>query len=147
MSRSTRVTQSRRPWWRRDDDASADRGTGPVEFAILALGMLTLAFMIVQAGLVYHARSVALAAATQGVNVARGYENNPEAGVTHAERFLGRLGGGLRETDVTYGIENENTDGEAIVITVTGKAVSVLPGLTFNIEQSARGSVEQFVED
>ena len=145
MIRANRATKLRRPWRRRDVGASADRGTGPVEFAILSLGMLTLAFMIVQAGLVYHARSVALAAATQGVNVARGYQNDPQAGVTHAEQFLGRLGEGLKESNVTYRIDN--TNGEAVVITVTGKAISVLPGLTFNVRQSARGSVEQFVED
>jgi Flp pilus assembly protein TadG len=152
VSRANRATRFRRSWWRRNVGASADRGTGPVEFAILALGMLTLAFMIVQAGLLYHARSVALGAATQGVNVARGYEANPDqrdeqmqAGVTHAEQFLGRLGEGLKESNVTA--EIDRTNGEAVVITVTGKAISVLPGLTFNIRQSARGSVEQFVED
>jgi Flp pilus assembly protein TadG len=145
-------TRFRRPWRRRDVGASADRGTGPVEFAILSLGMLTLAFMIVQAGLLYHARSVALGAATQGVNVARGYQADPgqrdeqmQAGVTHAEQFLARLGGGLKDSTVTARIDN--TNGDAIVVTVTGKAISVLPGLTFNIQQSARGSVEQFVED
>jgi Flp pilus assembly protein TadG len=145
VSRSTRVEQSRRPWWRRDDGVSADRGAGPVEFAILALGMLTLAFMIVQAGLVYHARSVALAAATQGVNVARGYQNDPEAGENNARRFLANVGDGLQDSEVTHRIESNN--GQAVVITVTGKAISVLPGLQFDIEQSARGSIERFVED
>jgi Flp pilus assembly protein TadG len=145
MGRVPEAEQSRRPWWRRDSGLSADRGSGPVEFAILALGMLTLAFMIVQAGLVYNARSVALAAATQGVNVARGYQNNPEAGKAHADQFIADHSGALRNGVATVSIDN--TNGQAVVITVTGESLSVLPGFSFRIRQSARGSVEQFVED
>ena len=136
---------SRRPWRRRDTALSSDRGSGPVEFAVLSVAMLMLAGIIIQAGLVYHARSVALGAATQGVNVARGYQNDPAAGVAHAEAFLNQVGGGLENRNVTYNLEDDN--GEAVVITVTGDAISMIPGLRFRIRQSARGSVEQFVED
>jgi Flp pilus assembly protein TadG len=152
MNRRTRVTPSRRRWWRREGAAwlarrrragRTERGGGPVEFAVLASGMLALAFMIIQAGLVYHAKSVALAAATQGVNVARGYGNTPAEGEAHAREFLADVGAGLRQSEVRSSVENVN--GEAVVITVTGKALSVLPGFDFSVEQSARGSVEEFV--
>ncbi|NUR24448.1 MAG: hypothetical protein HOV83_01100, partial [Catenulispora sp.] len=69
LGRRVQPPRRRRGGWRL-------RGDGPVEFAILALPTLLLSFMIVQAGAVWYANSVALGAATQGATAARGYGSN-----------------------------------------------------------------------
>ncbi|WP_203910825.1 TadE family protein [Rhizocola hellebori] len=118
----------------------ADRGGGPVEFAVLALPILVLTFIVVQAAFVFYARSTALAAATQGANAARAYNAPANAGVNKANDFLGRVGGGLRNPTVTY-----SSTATTATVTVTGKAQTIIPGLTFNVTQSASGPVERFV--
>lgn len=120
--------------------ASRDRGAAVVEFAIVALPMLIVTFMVVQAALVYYARSTALAAATQGANAARAYNAPSDAGKSRANNFLRQAGGGLRNHDVA--VDFGGTD---VTVTVTGKAVSVIPGFDFGVTQSASGPIERFV--
>ncbi len=118
----------------------ADRGGGPVEFAILALPILVLTFIVAQAAFVFYARSTALAAATQGANAARAYNAAPSAGITKANDFLTVIGGSLDNPTVSY-----SSTGTEITITVTGQAQSIIPGLSFTVTQSASGPVERFV--
>ncbi len=115
-----------------------DRGSTPVEFAIVASAMLILAFSVVQAGLVYYAHSLALGAATQGANTARGYGSSAGAGQAKAQQFLNQAGDGLLAQNITA----SRTGAQATVV-VTGKAVSVLPGLTFTVTKTAHGPVER----
>ncbi|WP_444951012.1 TadE family protein [Micromonospora ureilytica] len=116
----------------------SDRGSSPVEFAVIALPMILLTFTVVQAGLIYFAQSIALGAATQGVNAARGYQSSAAAGETRATNFLSAAGAGLENQQVTV----TRTATEARV-TVTGQAITVLPGLTWTISKSAHGPVER----
>ena len=118
----------------------ADRGGGPVEFAVLAFPILVLTFIVVQAAFVFYARSTALAAATQGANAARAYNAPPNAGVNRANDFLSRVGGGLRSPSVAF-----SSTSTGVTVTVTGEAQTIIPGLRFNVTQSASGPVERFV--
>ncbi|WP_117209906.1 TadE family protein [Allorhizocola rhizosphaerae] len=127
----------RRTW---PNVASRDKGAAVVEFAIVALPMLIVTFMVVQAALVYYARSTALAAATQGANAARAYNAPSDAGQLRANNFLNQAGGGLRNHDVI--VVFSGTD---VTVTVTGNAVPVLPGFNFGVAQSASGPRERFV--
>ncbi len=111
-----------------------------MEFAVLALPILVLTFMVAQAALVYYARSTALAAATQGANAARAYNAPANAGVVKANDFLSTVGAGLNDPVVTY-----STTGTVDTITVTGQAPTIIPGLTFTVTHSASGPVERFV--
>lgn len=120
---------------------SGDRGSTPVEFAIVASSMLILAFAVVQAGLVYYAHSLALGAATQGVNAARGYQSSAGAGASHARQFLSRAGAGLLNQQVSA-----TRSGTQATVVVTGRAVSVLPGLTFTVTKTAHGPVERVTQ-
>lgn len=118
----------------------ADRGGGPVEFAVLALPILVLTFVVAQAALVFYARSTALAAATQGANAARAYNAPTNAGVVKANDFLADVGNGLQNPVVTF-----STTGTEVTITVTGQARTIIPGLSFTVTHSASGPVERFV--
>ena len=100
--------------------------------------MIFLTFAVVQVGLVFYARSIALAAATQGANAARGFGATDSDGNTSARNFLDVAGDGLTDQSVTI-----SRVGPDLTVTVTGKAISVLPGLSFSINQSARGSIER----
>lgn len=137
----------RRPSGRRCTAVRPDRGGSPVEFAIVALGMLTLGFMVIQAGLVFYAKQIAHGAATQGVNVARGYQADRNSGVTHANRFLSQAGSGITDTNSTVDVQYAGGEAVAVTVTVTGRAISVIPFFTFDVEQSSHGAVERFVED
>ncbi len=69
-----------------------DRGTAPVEFAIVASAVLALTFLVIQVGLVLYARTIALAAASQGANAARGYGATDAAGHARATTFIDQAG-------------------------------------------------------
>jgi Flp pilus assembly protein TadG len=117
-----------------------DRGEGPVEFAILAFPMLLFTFMLVQAALVWYAHSVALGAATQGANAGRLYGSSASAGRTKAADFLHRVGPAMTDTVVTSQVR-----GNEVTVVVSGKARSVIPGMSFTVTQSASGPVERFI--
>jgi len=103
--------------------------------------MLLLGFGGFQIGLVYYANSVALAAATQGVNVERGYAAASGSGVDHANAFLDASGVDLGDRQVTL-----TRTGTEVRITVTGTSISLLPGLTFPITRSAHGTIERVTQ-
>jgi Flp pilus assembly protein TadG len=119
---------------------AGDDGAHTVEFAIVALPLLIVTFMVIQAALVFHARSMALAAATQGAQVARAYGSSLAAGKTKAEGFLDSVGQGLHNPEVEV-----VTSGTDVTVTVTGNAPSIIPFMTFGVTQSASGPVERFV--
>lgn len=116
----------------------SDRGSSPVEFAIIALPMILLTFAVIQTGLIFFAQSIALGAATQGVNAARGYQSSAAAGEARATNFLSAAGAGLENQQVT--VTRTATE---VRVTVTGRAITVLPGLTWTISKSAHGPVER----
>ncbi|MEU7673543.1 TadE/TadG family type IV pilus assembly protein [Micromonospora taraxaci] len=115
-----------------------DRGSSPVEFAIIAMPMILLTFAVVQTGLVFFAQSIALGAATQGVNAARGYQSSAAAGETRAISFLSTAGVGLEDQQVDV-----TRTGTEVHVTVTGHAITVLPGFSWTISKSAHGPVER----
>ena len=117
----------------------ADRGSGPVEFAVLAFPLLLLTFMVVQAAFVFYARSTALAAATQGANAARAYNAPLSSGTAKSNEFLGRIGPGLKSPSVTI-----RSTGTTVTVTVSGEAQTILPFVRFPVSQSATGPIERF---
>lgn len=132
LGRRVQPPRRRRGGWRL-------RGDGPVEFAILALPTLLLSFMLVQAGAVWYANSVALGAATQGANAARSYGSNAGAGTTRANQFLVQIGV-LTKTHV-----ETRQQGNEMICVVSGTAPQIIPGFTFTVTKSARGPIERWV--
>jgi Flp pilus assembly protein TadG len=124
--------------WRRRPKKT-DRGSGPVEFAVLAFPLLLLTFMVVQAAFVFYARSTALAAATQGANAARAYNAPLASGSAKANDFLTRIGPGLKNPSVTL-----RSTGTQVTVTVSGEAQTILPFVRFPVTQSATGPIERF---
>lgn len=119
-----------------------DRGSVSLEIAILGPALLLLVFSVVQVSLWFCARSLALAAAQEGVNAARTYSADPGSGVTRARAFINeQAGDSLTQTTVT----SAGSSPTLIRIQVTGRSLSVLPGVPgIEVTQSAAGPIERF---
>ncbi|MEU7587140.1 TadE family protein [Micromonospora sp. NPDC049230] len=122
-----------------------ERGANPVELAVLMPLIMVLLFASVQVAAVFLARSTALHAAQSGVNAQRPYQAPDGAGVDSATRFLQAAGGwlaGWDEADPTCVIIDE----VEVICTVSGRSLSVVPGVDFAVRQTAHGTVERVTE-
>jgi len=122
--------------------SGADRGSSPVELAILAPAVLLALFASIQVAAVFMARSVALSAAQEASTAERAFGAPAGAGEDRGRSFLGRAGDWLSGGQVIV-----ERDGEQVTTTVTGQAISLIPGFTFTVSQTARGEVERFTTD
>ena len=104
--------------------------------------LLLAIFGLIQGALYYHARDVALAAATDGLTAARARTGSSEEGRRVAAAFLERAGG----DDVLLGSSvRAQRSGVTATVTVTGRTLSLVPGLPgWAVTQSASGPVERF---
>jgi hypothetical protein len=104
----------------------------PVMFAVMFLGL--------QAALFYHARTVAIAAAQIGARAAGAESGTAGHGITAATSFIAASGG----PDV---LERSSVSGTrsaaSATVTVTGTALSVIPGWSPTLRQSATVPVER----
>ncbi|WTD65115.1 pilus assembly protein [Micromonospora sp. NBC_01638] len=112
-----------------------------MELAVMMPLILVLLFASIQVAAVFLARSTALNAAQSGVNAERLYQAGNGAGVNSATRFLRAAGGWLVGWDKT-GPSCVTTDTE-VTCTVSGRSLSVVPGVDFAVRQTAHGTVER----
>lgn len=125
-----------RPWGRGRSD---DRGDGPIELAILALPLVVVTVMVVHAGAYFYARSIAFGAASQGVNSARSYDASKRGtGSAKALDFVAAIGPGLSNVQA-----RQQTTATTVTVTVTGDMVTLIPGVTFRVTQSATRPIER----
>ena len=119
-----------------------DAGSVSVETAIAFPALLLLVTALVQYGLWFHARSLALAAAQEGVTAARVLGADPGAGPQRARAFIDTHG-----ADTLTGATATLTTPapQTVAVQVTGRALSLLPGVPgLPVTQSAEGPVERF---
>jgi Flp pilus assembly protein TadG len=129
-----------------------DRGSSALELSILAPALLFLIFFMIQAALWLYGRNVALQAAREGVSQLRLVQQTDNIDAanqrvqTDTASFARQVGGetliGANAT-ATY---NQNGSGR-VQVTVNGRAVSLLPGVTLHVQQTASGEIEQFDAD
>lgn len=104
----------------------------PVMFAVMFLGL--------QAALFYHARTVAIAAAQTGARAAGAEAGTAGQGMAAAAAFVTASGG----SDVLEGASvSGNRSTTTATVTVTGDALSVIPGWSPTVRQSATVPVER----
>lgn len=138
---------------RRARRLGGERGTAGLELAIVAPVLLALIFFSLQAAFFFYGRAAAMHAAREGVSLLRLAEDeaqyaslNPDA-IARTERFATSVGGaGLVEPTVesTY---TEGDDGMARVsVYVSGRVISLVPGLNLTASAEASGTVERFLE-
>ena len=142
------TTMPRPPAWtiracrRALGDRRRDIGSATVEVAILFPVLLAVIVAIVQYGLWFHARSLALAAAQEGVTAARAYAADPAIGPGRAREFV-QAHGADTLTDVTATATSPGAG--QVGVEVTGRSLSLLPGVPGPaVTQSAEGPIERF---
>lgn len=118
-----------------------DVGSSAIELVLLTPVLIALVFTVVQAALVWHARHVALAAAQQGDRLARSASTIDDAAV-HAQTvaYLHSLGANLVGSPTV----TVTRSGGFVTVTVTGRAVSLVPGAALQVQAVSRGPVEEF---
>ncbi|MFF3950539.1 TadE family protein [Streptomyces sp. NPDC001902] len=119
-----------------------DRGETSIQMAVVFPFVIVLTLAVVQAGMWFHARNIALAAAREGVTAARTYQADDADGAARAREVLGRIAGdSLRGPAVS----TAGSGAESVRVTVTGTAPSLLPGTRgLRVTQSATGPREQW---
>jgi Flp pilus assembly pilin Flp len=119
-----------------------DRGAAVIELAILWPIIMLVVFGGVQITTYFTARNVALSAAQVAVATERQYDAVPGAGQARAEEFLAGAGDWL----VNAQVGEPTGNAEEVFVTVEGRALSIIPGVTWEIRQTARGTRERFTE-
>lgn len=129
-----------------------DRGVSSIELAVIAPSLLFLIFLVIQAGLFFYARSVALQAAREGVSQLRLAQTQVDcAGMSgrvesNTSAFAAKIGA-LQDV-TTHGDcgRYRAGGGSTVTVQVRGNAISLL-GITLPVSQSATGQVEQFQDE
>jgi Flp pilus assembly protein TadG len=129
-----------------------ERGASVIELSIVAPVFLLLIFTLVQGALLLYARNIALSAAREGVSDVRLFQPDKyTAGVEAALKqrirsYVTTVGNQTLvepRPEITY---NADGDGRATV-TVSGQAISLLPGMDLTVQRSASMEIEQFEPD
>jgi len=115
------------------------RGSVTLE-AVLVLPVLLLSIMaVVQVVLFAHASRLADAAAREGTRALR-LSGQVASGRAQAELFLQQHGAQM----VLEPVVGARSDGGLASVDVSGRAVTVLPGLSFPVHGHSAGPVEAF---
>jgi Flp pilus assembly protein TadG len=123
--------------------ANVERGGATsVQMALVWAAMLAFILATVQVGLMYLAGQLALTAAQDGLRAGR-YQRTASAERAHqvAEDFLSRAAGTtLLSPRVTAAMLG---DGTVLQVDVTGRVLSVVPGVELHVAKRAAGAVER----
>jgi Flp pilus assembly protein TadG len=122
----------------------SERGSTSVQMVILMPVLFLVMFLGLQAALFYHARTVAIAAAQQGARAAGAETGSASDGIAAAKSFIAAAGG----SDV---LEHASVSGSRsatqATVTVQGAALSVIPGWSPMVQQSATVPVERITTE
>lgn len=118
---------------------TAERGSTSVQMVVLMPALFAIMFLGLQAALVYHARTLALAAAQEGARAAGGESSSVAVGASSARSFLDDTAGDALSATTVSARRTATTS----TVTVTGRALSVIPGWQPNVTQSASVPVER----
>lgn len=124
-----------RPHHRRRDE----HGSTSIQMVLLMPALFAVMFLGMQAALHYHARTLAIAAAQEGARAAGAQGGTKADGITTATTYLAATAGDSLTATAVSG----NRTATTATITVHGTALSVLPGWTPTITQSASVPVER----
>jgi len=133
MSPARRFSSVAARWCR-----AADRGATSIEMVILLPALFALMFLGMQAALMYQGRAVALAAAQEGAREAASESGTAESGIRTAESFVEASTTGLTGTTVLG-----RRTATVATVTVSATTLSVVPGWSPRITQSASMPVER----
>ncbi len=111
-----------------------------VEAVLVVPVVMFLLLVAVQFCLWMHAVQVAQVAASEGDRVARSYGGGSAAGVVAARDVLDGRGSDVTDPSVAVSV----LPGDSEWLQVSGRSVSVVPGLSFAVSASATGPIQEF---
>ena len=129
----------------------SERGVSALELSFLAPGLIFLIFFVIQAGLFFYGKSVAIQAAREGVSQLRLAQTvdmyadiRPDV-VRNTESFATQVG---REAllDPAATPSYDDVAGR-VSMEVRGSVITLVPGLDLQVSARAEGSVERFEPD
>jgi Flp pilus assembly protein TadG len=118
-----------------------DKGGITIEAVVVVPVAMLLLMLVVQAGVYFHTRAVAVTAAHHGLDAARVEPGSASDAQNVTETFLRRHAGGLRDQSV--GVSRGS---ETATVAVSGDVVSLLFGVpVFSLDVTVRAPVERVV--
>lgn len=124
----------------RADPARRETGSVTIQIVILMPLMFLALFAATQAALIYHGRTAAIASAQEGARAAAAQHATTSDGHAAAAAFLQDAGG----QGVLNGVNITVTrTPQTATATVSGTTLSVIPGWSPRITQSATAPVER----
>ena len=137
---NTRATTQHLRQRRRTAAGPSERGSASIQMVLLLPVLFTVMFLGMQAALFYHARSVAIAAAQEGARASSVEDGSGGAGAAAATKEAAAAGG----EDVIKGARvSSSRTAQVATVTVTGTSLSVIPGWSPSVRQSATAPVER----
>ena len=120
--------------------AGSECGSSSIQMVMLMPALFSIMFLGMQGALYYHARTVAIAAAQEGARAAGSQNGTAAEGVSAASSFVSDAGG----KDVLPGAHMTGGRSATVAtVTVTGTSLSVIPGWSPAVSQSASVPVER----
>ncbi|MHB1612848.1 MAG: TadE/TadG family type IV pilus assembly protein [Actinomycetes bacterium] len=83
-----------------------DRGSAPVEFALVSVLLTVLFLGVIQLALAVHVRSMLIASAAEGARLAARADRGPEEGIELTRRLVATSLSGSYAQDVTAGFQD-----------------------------------------
>jgi TadE-like protein len=109
--------------------------------AVLIIPLLMILLMVIVQLVVWaHASQVAQLAASEGDRTARSLGGGMPAGISQAQFVLGESGSSLQSSHVTGTV----LSGGQAEITVTGRAITIVPGFKLSVSSVQVGTVQEF---
>jgi hypothetical protein len=121
--------------------AGGERGgaTG-VTYAILYGSVLVVVLTLIQVGLWFYGRDLALTAARAGVDLGRSYGTvDPAAAQAHAQDVAARTATGVLDNPTA----SATADATTMTVTVRARVTTLVPGLELRVSQSSTAALEE----
>jgi hypothetical protein len=115
-------------------------GATGVSYAILYGSVLVVVLTLVQVGLWFYGRDLALTAARAGVDLGRSYGTvDPGAAQAHAHDVAARTSTGVLDNPTV----TATADATTMTVTVQARVTTLVPGLSLTVSQSSTAAIER----
>ena len=117
-----------------------NQGSTAVEAVLVIPVIMIILVTLIQFALWAHAAQVTQLAASEGDRTARSFGAGTTAGVSRADAILRGTGSDLASSGANVSV----MPGDLVRMTVTGDAVSILPGLSLPVSAVDVGPLQEF---
>jgi Flp pilus assembly protein TadG len=117
-----------------------EEGSTVVEAVLLVPVLMVVLLLVIQCALWAHAAQVVQLAASEGDQVARSQGGGTGAGAAEARSVTDGPGSDLQTASVAVDVMAD----DVARVTVTGRALSIVPGLSLHVTSVEIGPIQEF---